>query len=114
MITNSRPNKLGRWTRIAVICQIGAAILGNPLSNTLKATESKRPNILWLTVEDISPYLGAYCHPNAHTPHLDQLAEQGIRYTQVYANAPVCAVARSALLTGMHSPAAGQPPAKQK
>jgi len=92
---------------MAVVCLIGAVMPGNPPANTLAAAEPERPNILWLTVEDISPYLGAYGHPNAHTPHLDRMAEQGVRYTQVYANAPVCAVARSALLTGMHSPAIG-------
>jgi len=67
----------------------------------------ERPNILWLTCEDISPYLGCYGFEQAQTPHLDKLAEQGIRFTRAYANAPVCAVARSALLTGMHSPTIG-------
>lgn len=83
------------------------AIVGLFSCPAVHAVDAQRPNILWLTVEDISPYLGAYGHPLAQTPHLDRLAQQGIRYTQAYANAPVCAVARSALLTGMHSPALG-------
>ena len=66
-----------------------------------------RPNFLWLTCEDISPYLGCYGCEVAETPHLDRLAEEGIRYTQAYACAPVCAVARSALLTGMYSSTIG-------
>jgi arylsulfatase A-like enzyme len=86
---------------------LGAAIFGSVPSSALRAAEVPRPNVLWLTVEDISPYLGVYGHPNAQTPRLDRLAKDGIRYTQAYANAPVCAVARSALLTGMHSPAIG-------
>ncbi len=66
-----------------------------------------RPNFLWLTCEDISPYLGCYGFAQAQTPHLDRLAAEGIRYTRAYACAPVCAVARSALLTGMYSSTIG-------
>ena len=67
----------------------------------------ERPNILWITCEDISPYLGSYGYHYAHTPNLDELATKGIRYTNAWANAPVCAVARSAILTGMHSSTIG-------
>ena len=71
------------------------------------ANAADRPNILWITCEDISPYLGSYSCPEAQTPNLDRLAEQGVRYTHAYANAPVCAVARSTLLTGMYSTTIG-------
>ena len=71
------------------------------------ALAADRPNILWITCEDISPYLGCYNCPEAQTPNLDRLAERGIRYTRAYANAPVCAVARSTLLTGMYSTTIG-------
>jgi N-sulfoglucosamine sulfohydrolase len=67
----------------------------------------QRPNILWITCEDISPYLGSYGYEHAHTPNLDELAAKGIRHTNAWANAPVCAVARSAILTGMHSSTIG-------
>lgn len=67
------------------------------------AYAEERPNFLWITCEDISPYLGCYGCEEAQTPNLDKLAAEGIRYTRAYAPAPVCAVARSALLTGMHS-----------
>ncbi len=98
-----------KWTRrgVAAVCLLGVAILAGACAGTAEAAEPDRPNILWLTCEDISPYLGCYGHEHAHTPNLDRLAQQGIRYDQAYANAPVCAVARSALLTGMHSPAIG-------
>ncbi|MCC5931402.1 MAG: sulfatase-like hydrolase/transferase [Cyclobacteriaceae bacterium] len=68
---------------------------------------SDKPNFLWITCEDISPYLGSYGFKQAHTPHLDKLAKQGIRFTQAYANAPVCAVARATLLSGMFAPTTG-------
>lgn len=66
-----------------------------------------RPNILWITSEDNSPYLGSYGDPQAQTPHLDRLASQGVRYRHAFANAPVCSSARSTLITGMHATSLG-------
>lgn len=68
---------------------------------------AQRPNILWLVCEDISPYLGSYGCEQAHTPNLDRLSAEGVRFTKAYANAPVCGVARVTLLTGMHAPSIG-------
>lgn len=65
------------------------------------AQDRQLPNILWISVEDISPDLGCYGDKNAHTPVLDKLAETGVRYTNAIANAPVCAPARSTIITGM-------------
>ena len=50
-----------------------------------------RPNILWLSAEDISPHLGCYGDPHAITPNLDQLAKEGTRYTHAFTTAGVCA-----------------------
>ncbi|MEE2734618.1 MAG: sulfatase, partial [Verrucomicrobiota bacterium] len=47
---------------------------------TLVAAEPDRPNILWITSEDNSPYLGCYGDLQARTPNLDRLAGQGVRY----------------------------------
>ena len=44
-----------------------------------------RPNILWITCEDISPNLGCYGDEYAVTPNLDRLATQSVRYTEAYA-----------------------------
>lgn len=67
----------------------------------------ERPNILWITCEDISPYLGSYGFEQAHTPNLDKLAKRSIQYSHAYANAPVCAVARSTILSGMFASTIG-------
>ncbi|MCK5370083.1 MAG: sulfatase-like hydrolase/transferase, partial [Cyclobacteriaceae bacterium] len=66
-----------------------------------------QPNILWISVEDISPDIGCYGDKNAHTPVLDKLAENGVRYTNAIANAPVCAPARSVIITGMYQTSIG-------
>lgn len=64
---------------------------------------AKKPNILWLVSEDNGPFLGCYGDKFAKTPNLDKLATQGIRYTNAFANAPVCAPCRSSLITGMYA-----------
>ncbi len=62
----------------------------------------KHPNILWITAENISLDLGCYGEKLVHTPNLDRLAAQGVRYTRVFATSPVCAPSRSAFMTGMY------------
>lgn len=71
------------------------------------SSEPPPPNILWITTEDISPNLGAYGDPYAHTPNLDALASEGVLYQKAFATAPVCAVARSTLISGMYAPSIG-------
>lgn len=69
--------------------------------------DGKRPNILWITAEDISPQLGCYGDTFAHTPFLDKMASEGVLYTNAIASAPVCAPARSSIVTGMHQSSIG-------
>ncbi len=66
-----------------------------------------RPNILWITCEDLSPVLGCYGDKLAVTPNLDRLAREGVRYTNAYATASVCSPARSTLITGMYATSLG-------
>ena len=67
----------------------------------LAATQT-RPNILWLTAEDICPNLGCYGDPNAVTPNLEQFAKEGVRFNQCYSVHPCCSPSRSALVTGVY------------
>jgi len=64
-------------------------------------TSAPRPNIVWLTVEDMSPWIGPYGDRTVPTPNLDRLAREGVVYDNAFATSPVCAPARSALITGM-------------
>jgi arylsulfatase A-like enzyme len=66
-----------------------------------------KPNIIWITCEDISPFIGAYGDHEVKTPNIDQLAREGIRYTHVYTTAGVCAPSRSAIITGMYQTSIG-------
>jgi N-sulfoglucosamine sulfohydrolase len=68
---------------------------------------SERPNILWIVSEDNSPLLGCYGDKFATTPHLDQLASQGVLYQNAFCASPVCAPSRSTLITGMQASSLG-------
>ncbi|MCV6605208.1 MAG: sulfatase [Porticoccaceae bacterium] len=73
---------------------------------TLIAAE--RPNFVWLTSEDNSAdYLRLYSPQGAATPNIEKLAQHGLVFDNAFSNAPVCSVARTTLLTGMHLPALG-------
>jgi len=67
----------------------------------------KKPNILWITCEDLSPYLGCYGDALAGTANLDEFAGEGVLYEQAYASSPVCAPARSCLITGVYATSLG-------
>jgi N-sulfoglucosamine sulfohydrolase len=66
-----------------------------------------RPNIVWISNEDMSPKLGAYGDTMARTPVLDRLARESVRYTRAFTTAPVCAPSRAAIITGMYQTAIG-------
>lgn len=66
------------------------------------AADVKHPNILWIVGENICLDLGCYGAKHVATPNLDRLAAEGMRYTNVFATAPVCSASRSAFMTGMY------------
>jgi arylsulfatase A-like enzyme len=71
------------------------------------AQRTRRPNIVWISNEDMSPRLGAYGDSRARTPNLDRLAKQSIRFTHAFTTAPVCAPSRAAIITGMYQTTLG-------
>ncbi|MEL0120548.1 MAG: sulfatase-like hydrolase/transferase, partial [Opitutae bacterium] len=66
-----------------------------------------RPNILWISAEDISSHIACFGDENAITPNLDQLAKEGVRYTRAFTTAGVCAPCRSGIITGMYQTTLG-------
>ncbi len=66
------------------------------------AIRDEKPNILWITCEDMSPHLGCYGDEVAHTPVIDELASEGIRFTHAFSVSGVCAPSRAALITGLY------------
>ena len=66
-------------------------------------SEEKPPNILFIVVDDLGKYeISAYGSETMHTPYIDQMASEGVRFTDCYVNAPVCAPSRAGLLSGRY------------
>ena len=62
------------------------------------------PNIIWIMADDLGyGDLGSYGQTQILTPNLDRIASEGMRFTDAYAGAPICAPSRSVLMTGQHA-----------
>ncbi len=73
------------------------------MTNAAEATE-KQPNIIYILADDLGyGDLGCYGQELIKTPNIDSLAKTGMRFTDHYSGAPVCAPARCVLLTGLHT-----------
>jgi len=75
------------------------------LSNSFAVTRAEeiRPNILWLTAEDIGPEIGCYGDTMANTPSIDQFAKTALKYNTAWSNYPVCAPARTTIISGAYA-----------
>src|SRR5438874_5279593 len=77
------------------------AILLASLALTTNAPAAPQPNVVVFLADDLGyGDLGCYGQPRIKTPHLDQLARDGLKLTACYAGAPVCSPSRAALFTG--------------
>ena len=74
------------------------------LAATINAEEpTVRPNVLWLDIDDQSPWYSSYGHDLVETPNIDALAREGVLFERAYAPTPVCSPTRSSLITGSYA-----------
>ena len=66
----------------------------------LATTQPRKPNLLFIAVDDLRPEFGAYGSKYIHSPNLDRLAKQGVTFTRAYCQQAVCSPSRSSLMTG--------------
>lgn len=85
-----------RWLALALFAFLSSPVLA-----------ADQPNILLIISEDNGPELGCYGDSYANTPNIDKLASEGLRYNTCWSNAPVCAPARTTLISGMYPPSTG-------
>ena len=88
-----------------ILVTVRVALAAEPPQDA--AAPARRPNIVWISNEDMSPRLGVYGDKRARTPVLDRLAKESIRYTNAFSTAPVCAPSRAAIITGMYQTTLG-------
>ena len=80
----------------ALLALLAPAVAADPV-------REERPNVLFVAVDDLRPWVGAYGHPAAVTPHIDRLAASGTRFDRAYCNVPVCGPSRASVLTGLRA-----------
>lgn len=86
-----------RWLALWVFC------LGAPAALAADDPAAKKRNIVLIVADDLGwGELGCYGQKKIPTPHIDRLAAEGMRFTQFYSGAPVCAPSRCVLMTGKH------------
>lgn len=89
--------------RIAVVLAMGCSLV-----HAADKPSSARPNIVFLLIDDMGwPDVGCYGNKFNETPVIDQLAQDGMRFTDFYAATPVCSSSRSTIMTGQYSARTG-------
>ena len=91
----------------AVVTAVGVSFfLVSQLASSCQA--ANRPNVVWLISEDNSIHYQSMFFPGgASTPAIEALANQGLKFSHAFSNAPVCSVARTTLMTGCYGPRIG-------
>lgn len=82
---------------------LAALLLATPAT----ADPPKRPNVVWIIVDDMSANFSCYGEKLISTPHVDRLAKEGTRFAKAFVTAPVCSPCRSALITGCYQTTLG-------
>ena len=85
------------------------------ISMPLSAEESKRPNVLFLAIDDLNDWIGCLGgHPQVKTPNLDRLAARGTLFTNAHCQSPLCNPSRTSVMLGLRPTTTGiyslQPP----
>lgn len=94
-------------TRRCFMKTSAAASSGLLMHPAAHAQGNEKPNILWVTSEDNGPHLGCYGDSYSTTPNLDALASRGMIYRHAWSTAPVCAPARTTIISGVYPPCTG-------
>ena len=93
---------IGRRSFLAAAATSAASLFGAVPQKT------RPPNFVVIVTDDQGiGDVGCFGEPLARTPHLDQLASEGTRFTQWYSNAPICSASRAAIMTGKYPDRAG-------
>lgn len=78
------------------------------VAETMAAAKSKRPNVLFIAVDDLNDWISVLGgHPQGATPNIDRLVKRGVLFRNAHCAAPACNPSRTALMTGLHPSSTG-------
>jgi len=63
---------------------------------------AEKPNVLFISVDDLNDWVGYSGHPQVLTPNMDRLAQEGVWFSRAYCQYPVCGPSRASLMSGMY------------
>ena len=92
--------KTNYYTRRGLLKAISLGVAATGIPKSLYAAGKRKPNVLFLAVDDLRPQLGCYGHKQMISPNIDQIANDGVTFLRSYCQVPVCGASRASLLTG--------------
>jgi arylsulfatase A-like enzyme len=96
-------NLLRVWPKprfLGVFAVLAAGLLGG--ANAIAAGPARPPNVIFILTDNQGAWtLGCYGNPDIRTPHIDRLADEGVRFTRALSSNPVCSPTRATFLTGL-------------
>jgi arylsulfatase A-like enzyme len=109
MQSHSEPSALMPLSRRQALTRCFAAVIAGLFcyAHSAWAVNPQMPNILWISSEDHGQEMGCYGDTYADTPNVDALASQGLLYRHVWSTAPVCAPARTTIISGIYPTSLG-------
>lgn len=89
-------NSARRWLLLSLVLVLGPARAEKPIRQA-----QGKLNVLFIAIDDLNTRLGCYGFEHIHSPHIDRLARQGVRFDRAYCQYPSCGPSRTSVLTGM-------------